>query len=143
MYRYFSGKDALVAACLERRSERVMHALQAGLELVPARGYARILAMFDLLYEKAESPDFRGCAFMLAVAENEASEQVRTIARSHKKAVFDLFVSLLPTASRDHERIATQLNLLYDGAMAQILISRHPDPARVARECAEQLLGKK
>lgn len=141
MYRYFSGKDALVAACLQRRSERVMHALLEGLEQVPARGHARILAMFDLLYEKAESPDFRGCAFMLAVAENETSEQVRTIARNHKKAVLDLFASLLPPASRDGDRIARQLNLLYDGAMAQILISRQPDPARVARECAEQLLA--
>lgn len=142
MYRYFSGKDALVAACLQRRHERVLQALQAGLDQVPVTGHARILAVFDRLYEKAESLDFRGCAFMLAVAENESSEQVRTIARGHKKAVLDLFASLLPSTSRDRGRTAAQLNLLYDGAMAQILISRQPDPARVARECAEQLLKK-
>lgn len=140
MYRYFSGKDALVAACLQRRHEKVMAALREGLEKVPSKGQARVLAVFNLLHDKSDSPDFRGCAFMLAVAENEASDEIRTIARNHKKAVLELFASLLPPTRRDRERTAAQLNLLYDGAMAQILIHRRPEPARMARECAELLL---
>ncbi|MDM0057673.1 TetR/AcrR family transcriptional regulator [Variovorax fucosicus] len=140
MYRYFSGKDALVAACLQRRHDKVMAALQAGLEKVKPRRHARILALFDLLHEKAETPDFRGCAFMLAVAENESSDQVRQIARTHKKAVFELFAALLPPDWPDVPKTAAQLNLLYDGAMAQILVQRAPEAALIARTCAEMLL---
>lgn len=140
MYRYFSGKDALIAACLQRRHDRVMAALQTGLRRVQPRGHARILALFDLLHEKAETPDFRGCAFMLAVAENESSDQVRQIARTHKKAVLELFADLLPPDWPDVAKTAAQLNLLYDGAMAQILVLRAPEAALVARTCAEMLL---
>ncbi|MDM0041309.1 TetR/AcrR family transcriptional regulator [Variovorax sp. J22G21] len=140
MYRYFSGKDALVAACLQRRHDKVMAALQSGLEKVKPRRHARILALFDLLHEKAETPDFRGCAFMLAVAENESSDQVRQIARTHKKAVLELFAALLPPDWPDVAKTAAQLNLLYDGAMAQILVQRAPEAALIARTCAEMLL---
>ncbi|MDM0078117.1 TetR/AcrR family transcriptional regulator [Variovorax sp. J2P1-59] len=140
MYRYFSGKDALVAACLQRRHEKVVAALREGLEKMPGRRQARALAVFDLLHDKADSPDFRGCAFMLAVAENEESAEIRAIARTHKKAILEMFASLLPATWHDREKTAAQLNLLYDGAMAQILVHRLPDPARVARECAMILL---
>jgi AcrR family transcriptional regulator len=141
MYRHFSGKDALVSACLQRRHEKVIAALHAGLASVPARGVERVLVVFDLLYQKAGSPDFRGCAFMLAVAENETSEDVRAIARRHKDAVLALFTELLPPGLDDARATAAQLNLLYDGAMAQILIQRSPAPARIARDCAARLLA--
>ncbi|WP_208508220.1 TetR/AcrR family transcriptional regulator [Variovorax paradoxus] len=140
MYRYFSGKDALVAACLQRRHDKVMAALQAGLSATRATGHAKVLRVFELLHAKAESPDFRGCAFMLAVAENEGSEEVRAIARMHKQTVQALFAELLPPAWPQAQQIAAQLNLLYDGAMAQILIFRKPDAALVAKECAATLL---
>ncbi|MDM0118423.1 TetR/AcrR family transcriptional regulator [Variovorax arabinosiphilus] len=141
MYRYFSGKDALVAACLQRRHDRVMEALQSGIGKGRPKGHARILKVFELLHDKAESPDFRGCAFMLAVAENEVSDEVRRIARAHKDAVLALFVSLLPSDWPRPAKTAAQLNLLYDGAMAQILVQRNPKAALVAKECAEMILS--
>lgn len=140
MYRYFSGKDALVAACLQRRHDRVMAAMHAGLQKVRGKGEARVLAVFDLLHAKADSPDFRGCAFLLAVAENESSDEVRRIARLHKETVLALFADLLPSTWSDPTKTAAQLNLLYDGAMAQILVQRDPQAALVAKECATLLL---
>lgn len=141
MYRYFQGKDALIAACLQRRHDRVVAALRAGLEQVKPDKHARVLALFDLLYEKAETPDFRGCAFMLAVAENGSSDQVRQIARTHKETILGLFSTLLPPGWPDDAETASQLNLLYDGAMAQILVHRDPRAALVAKGCAEMLLA--
>lgn len=140
MYRHFAGKDALVAACLQRRHERVMEALCGGVEKVPAGGYGRVLAIFDLLHQKASTPEFRGCAFMLAVAENESSDEVRSIARKHKKEVLDLFAAHLPPAHPEIRKDAAKLNLLYDGAMAQILIQRDAQAALLAKECARLLL---
>lgn len=141
MYRYFSGKDALVAACLQRRHDRVMEALRNGLEKGPADGVAQALSVFELLHAKGGSPDFRGCAFMLAVAENETSEEVRAIARGHKDAVLAMFEALLPAAWPQRATLAAQLNLLYDGAMAQILIQRDAGAALLARDCAAVLLA--
>jgi len=141
MYRYFSGKDALIEACLQRRNDKVMEALRSYLETVEPKGCHQVLAIFDFLHAKALTPDFRGCAFMIAVAENEASEGVRRIAREHKDAVQSLFAELLPCDWPDASRTAAQLNLLYDGAMAQILIQRQPDAALIARSCAELLMA--
>lgn len=140
VYRYFSGKDALICACLQRRHERVMRAMNQGLGKVREGGHARVLALFDILYEKATSPDFRGCAFLLAVAENESSAEVRRIARMHKDEFLALFLGLLPPDMPDAVATAAQLNLLYDGAMAQILVHRDPRPAHVARACAQAVL---
>ena len=140
MYRYFSGKDALIEACLQRRNDKVMAALRAYLETVQPKGHTQVLAIFDFLYAKALTPDFRGCAFMIAVAENEGSEGVRRIARQHKEAVQSLFAGLLPAEWPHASGTAAQLNLLYDGAMAQILIQRQPDAALIARSCAETLI---
>lgn len=141
MYRYFSGKDALVAVCLQRRHNRVMEALQSGIGKVRPGGHARVLKVFDLLSDRAESPEFRGCAFMLAVAENETSDEVRRIAHAHKDAMLALFISLLPSDWLCAAKTGAQLNLLYDGAMAQILVQRDPKAALLAKQCAETLLA--
>jgi len=141
MYRHFTGKDALIAACLRRRHDNVLTALRDGLARVRGDGRKRVLTVFELLYDKAESPDFRGCGFLLAVAENEGSDEVRAIARHHKATVLALFAELLPAGIAKRDALAAQLNLLYDGAMAQILIHRDPGPARIARECARRLLA--
>lgn len=57
--------------------------------------------IFERLYEKADSPEFRGCAFALAVAEHGDPERVVTVARTHKRMVRDIFETVMSKAGCD------------------------------------------
>ncbi|TCM52795.1 TetR family transcriptional regulator [Rhizobium sp. PP-F2F-G48] len=135
LYRHFPSKDHLVAAYLQDRHERVLRSLQDVLATVgPARD--QVEAIFRRLYDKADSPEFRGCAFALAVAEHGDSERVTTIARTHKAAIGDVFRRVLATVTDMPDRPAAHLALLYEGALSTVAVGRDPQAVLVACDCA-------
>lgn len=135
LYRHFPSKDHLVAAYLEARHERVLASLNDVVEddFTPRE---KIGTIFLRLHEKADSPDFRGCAFAMAVAEHEASERVVTIARLHKAAVQKIFRNVMAQAGSSTSGPAAHLSLLYEGALATVAVNRDPSAVLVARDCA-------
>lgn len=135
LYRHFPSKDHLVAAYLQERHQRVIHSLEEVLgETRDPRDQLELI--FERLHEKANSPEFRGCAFALAVAEHGDSERVVTIARAHKAAVSRLFGALTESARIAGEQAAAHLSLLYEGALATVAVGRDPKAVLTARDCA-------
>ncbi|MFB9948336.1 TetR/AcrR family transcriptional regulator [Rhizobium puerariae] len=135
LYRHFPSKDHLVAAYLTQRHERVILQLREVMANVSdPRG--QIALIFERLFEKADSQEFRGCAFALAVAEHGDSERVVSVAREHKNAVRDIFRSVMERAGATSEQPAAHLSLLYEGALATVAVSRDPAAVLVARDCA-------
>jgi len=135
LYRHFPSKDHLVAAYLEARHERVIQSLQEVLSNA-ASPREQINSIFEQLYEKASSPDFRGCAFALAVAEHWDSEKVSSVARTHKVVVRELFATVLAKAGGTTDLAAAHLALLYEGALATVAVGRDAKAVLVARDCA-------
>lgn len=135
LYRHFPSKDHLVAAYLEARHERVIHSLREVL-VTEASPREQIDTIFQRLYEKADSPDFRGCAFALAVAEYGDSEKVSSVARTHKSMVRDVFAAILVQAGYTADFAAAHLSLLYEGALATVAVARDAKAVLVARDCA-------
>lgn len=135
LYRHFPSKDHLVAAYLQARHDRVIRSLQ---EVVDAGGSPRdqINLLFERLHEKADSPEFRGCAFALAVAEHGDSERVVSVARTHKAMVRDMFAAIIARAGGRSGQTAAHLSLLYEGALATVAVGRDPNAVLVARDCA-------
>ncbi|MFK3777662.1 TetR/AcrR family transcriptional regulator [Agrobacterium sp. NPDC089420] len=135
LYRHFPSKDHLVAAYLQDRHDRVIHSLQ---DVLTATTDPReqIRAIFERLYEKADSPEFRGCAFALAVAEHGDSERVITVARTHKRMVRDIFQAVMSKAEVRPDQAASHLSLLYEGALATVAVGRDPHAVLIARDCA-------
>jgi AcrR family transcriptional regulator len=135
LYRHFPSKDHLVAAYLQDRHDRVIRSLQ---EVLDTTGTPRdqITVIFERLYEKADSPEFRGCAFALAVAEHGDSERVVSVARTHKKAVRDIFHAVIANTGLGLDQTAAHLSLLYEGALATVAVGRDPTAVLVARDCA-------
>lgn len=138
LYRHFPSKDHLVAAYLQARHDRVIRSLE---EVQQAADTPReqIKVIFERLHEKADSPEFRGCAFALAVAEHGDSERVVSVARTHKAKVRDIFADILATAGENQGRAAAHLALLYEGALATVAVGRDPQAVLVARDCALQV----
>jgi hypothetical protein len=96
----------------------------------------QIKLIFERLYEKADSPEFRGCAFALAVAEHGDSERVVSVARTHKKMVRDMFRAIMSRADIRFDQAGAHLSLLYEGALATVAVGRDPQAVLVARDCA-------
>ncbi len=135
LYRHFPSKDHLVAAYLQDRHKRVLRSLNEVLGTVGAPR-DQLEAIFLRLHEKADSPEFRGCAFALAVAEHGESERVTTIARTHKAAVGDIFRTVLAPVAAAPDAPAAHLALLYEGALSTVAVGRDPRAVLVARDCA-------
>jgi AcrR family transcriptional regulator len=135
LYRHFPSKDHLVAAYLQDRHDRVIRSLQEVLDATEAPR-DQIKLIFERLYEKADSPEFRGCAFALAVAEHGDSERVVSIARTHKKTVRDIFRTIMSRADVRLDQASAHLSLLYEGALATVAVGRDPQAVLVARDCA-------
>ncbi|MFT4149416.1 MAG: TetR/AcrR family transcriptional regulator [Paracoccaceae bacterium] len=136
LYRHYRSKEDLVLAYLQGRHDAVMQ----GLDEVMAQHTDprdQIAEIFDRLYQKAGAPEFRGCAFALAVAEHSESARIVGMARMHKSAVADVLDGIAQRAGLvDADRIGRHLALLYDGALARRAVYGTPDPMRDARECA-------
>ncbi|WP_439626758.1 TetR/AcrR family transcriptional regulator [Shinella sp.] len=135
LYRHFPSKDHLVAAYLSQRHARVIRSLRdvTGTALSPRD---QIALIFQQLFEKADSPEFCGCAFALAVAEYGDSERVVSVARQHKSAVRDIFKAVLAHTGVPTDQPVAHLALLYEGALATVAVGRDPQAVLLARDCA-------
>lgn len=134
LYNHFPSKDSLVKAYLDRRFVTAKPSVKSPVE--------QILGSFDSLERRFSSKDFRGCPFVNAVAELGPDDRsVKKIAKAFKESrrlwFRDLLVELKVT---DAEQLATQLQLLVDGAIAQDLVRDDPAMARAAKEAAKVLL---
>lgn len=141
LYRHFPTKEHLIVAYLQARSGRVLASMKKAVSsgTSPVR---QVSSLFRLLEQDAHSSEFRGCAFMLAVAEHEESEAVRTVVREHKNAVKGVFLDTISKSEKaGAKRLSEQLALLYDGALASILVYRDPQAAKNAALVAAELMA--
>ena len=134
LYNHFPSKDALIGAYLTRRFKQVPAS-----DKTPAE---QILGTFDSLERRFASKDFRGCPFVNAVAELGAEDQaVRQIAIAFKDSRRAWFRDLLRQLDvADAERLAAQLQLLVDGAIATDLVRDDQSVAVAAKQAASVLL---
>src|SRR3954466_12708138 len=110
LYNHFPSKDELIAAYLKRRFLTPPASDKPPLD--------QILATFDSLERRFAAKGFRGCPFVNAVAELGTEEAgVRKIAVAFKESRRAWFRDLLlQLGAADAEGLATQLQLLVDGA---------------------------
>ena len=135
LYNHFPSKDALISASLARR---FAHAKAS--DKPPAE---QILGTFDSLARRFASKDFRGCPFVNAVAElGTENLAVRKIAIAFKESRRLWFRDLLMQLGvADADDLATQLQLLVDGSIAQDLVRDDPSMALAAKAAARVLLA--
>ena len=134
LYDTFPSKDALIAAYLRQR----MQPLPAS-DLPPA---GQVLALFDQLHAAFANGDFRGCPFVNAVTElAEDCEEARRIALDYKEERRRHVVSLVASGgASEPDALASQIALLFEGAIASMLVRQDPAVAMQARVAAEVLM---
>jgi len=142
IYRYFTNKDELVIAALQRRDERWMRWLRTEVERSEDSG-ERLLALFSALKSWFGSADFRGCAFINTSGETgDAHSPVRLLAKAHKQKLFEYALELCHAhGAPDPQRQAAQLLILIDGAITVALVMGDTTAADNAQAMARTLLG--
>ncbi len=144
LYKYFDSKDALILAVLRRRDESVRTWFISEIErraIAPAK---RILALFDLLAEWFQAPDFQGCMFINATAEYAQHDHpVHRASAEHKRA-FGQYILMLAqgTSVANPEELTAQVLLLMEGAIATAHVTGPGLAAQHARKTVEVLLSQ-
>lgn len=140
LYSAFGSKDELIRAYLTRRHQVWQERVAEKLATYDTPR-DRLLGVFDWLGESFARPDFHGCAFMNATAEERLGGPAKEPADAYRVSVRSLFGELAKAAGAvDPEHLAGQLALLYDGATVAARMDQNPGAGSAAREVAATLV---
>ncbi|HWF56632.1 MAG TPA: TetR/AcrR family transcriptional regulator [Solirubrobacteraceae bacterium] len=141
LYSTFGSKEELVRAYLDQRHERQLARLRAGAAGVEDPVEA-LLAVFDVQATQFANPGFRGCAFAAAAAEAPAGGRIDAAAEAYRHDIRALFTELAQDAGiADPPLLASQLQMVYDGAGQSAKMERDPAIAGPARAAAAALIA--
>ena len=134
LYNHYPTKDDLIAAYLVGRFKHIAPSD------APAR--EQILGYFEHLEREFARSGFRGCAYVNAVCElSDPKHPAASIAlkfKEQRRAWYRTLLERLDVANP--EALATQLQLLAEGALSANLVWGDPTLARAACQAAEVLL---
>lgn len=140
-YRHFHSKEGLVLAYLAERDDSLLAWFEAEVVRLAPDPRQRPLAVFDALAGRSAAQDFRGCAFLNAMAESaDRSAAVHRAAAQHKANFARYLAKLLREAGLD-EGQAEDLLLLFDGAIVSAARQGSDAAIHRARGLAQRLLA--
>jgi AcrR family transcriptional regulator len=142
LYSAFGSKEELVRAYLEGMHERVLDRARAAVQEAGDDPVQQILAVFDAQAGRFRRPEFHGCAFVMASAEARPNGAIDLATESFRADLRGLFVQLSRNAgARDPELLASQLQMLYDGANLSVRLDGDPEIASAQRAAAATLVA--
>jgi AcrR family transcriptional regulator len=141
LYRLFASKDDLVAAYVDRYAAGYRDWIET---LTSAPGLTprdRILALFDGLADVTAVAEFRGCPFLMALAEYPDPESPAHLSAQAVKAwvrakLHELTKQLPDISPRRRTVVADQLALIVEGIYGSTAALGSDGPAQRARSLA-------
>jgi AcrR family transcriptional regulator len=145
LYRLFASKDDLVAAYVDRYGARYREWIDALTADAALSSQDRILAVFDGLADNTGPDGFRGCPFLMALAEYPDADSAPHISAQAVKAwvrgkLVELAGQLPGVKPRARRSVADQLALVVEGLYGSTAALGVDGPAREARALAELIL---
>lgn len=146
LYEHFGGKDGLIAEVLRLTTVEDEALFRQAMRAAGDDPRARLLAIFDMLGKVIEDPDFRGCRYLsadLALTDPDHPDHpAHGITRQYRERIHQLLEDeLVKLGHHPPAPAANQLLLLIDGTLAAGVTRRDTDPARQARQLADQVIG--
>ena len=140
LYDCFGSKEELIRAYIQVRDEQRRARILSRAALTK-RPKEKALAVFDILFEMASQPDFRGCAFNRAGAESSPDSKVRSACEDARRWMRQFYLDVArQLGAVDPEALAAKLVVLYDGASVAAQFGGGVDAVTAARASAEMLL---
>jgi AcrR family transcriptional regulator len=134
LYNHYPSKDALITAYLTARFSLLPPSDR------PAR--EQLLGIYDRIERMLADGSFRGCPYVNAVTEiGDPKHPAAAIAVQFKEQRRLWYRTLLERlGARDADTLATQLQILFEGALSLALVRGDPAVARSARTAAATLI---
>jgi AcrR family transcriptional regulator len=140
LYDCFGSKEELVRSYVQARDEQRRARILAR-TASKTRPNEKALAIFDILAEMANQPEFRGCAFNRAGAESAPDSTVRGACEVARDWMRQFYLDVArQVGATDPEELATKLVVLYDGASVAAQFGGGAIAVAAARASAEMLL---
>jgi AcrR family transcriptional regulator len=143
LYRLFASKDDLVGAYVEDADHEFRSRFTAAVRDAGPDPRDRILAVFDLVFAEVSADAFRGCKFLMSLAEFPQPElpahRNALVAKSWTRARIGELIEELGV--EDPAELADHLMLLFEGLHASAQSFGPDGPAKRARGLAERLLS--
>jgi AcrR family transcriptional regulator len=146
LYQHFGSKDSLVLAYL-RKVDQVDRArfAEATSELAD-RPRERIRTVFALAEKSARRRKFRGCLYVNALTEFPGrAAGVQAIVAAHREWLLEELCAALRQAGLDEpgaRAVASDIQLLYDGALVGSKATRDVSPIRRAAQLVAGLVDQ-
>ncbi len=142
LYKHFKSKNDLIVAALQRRDELWMRQFRQTVERRATTPAARLLAIFDALEGWFQGPDFHGCMFIKAAAEySDPRDPIHDAAAQHHRNIMAYLRTLAEaTGAKRPARLAREILLLMEGALAVTQVNGPIGAAREAARVAEVLI---
>ena len=141
LYRLFGSKDDLVAAYVDRYAAGYREWIESITSAQDQPVRERILALYDGLLSYAGSGEFRGCPFLMALAEypdassaaHASAQAVKAWVRSKLRELAGELPGMTPATARN---VGDQLALIVEGLYGSSAALGTEGPARQARALA-------
>ena len=143
MYKHFRTKEDLILAVLRLRDELFRNWLYRRIEDLADTPRDQLIALFDVLAEWFDEPDYRSCMFIKASAEYQNTDHpIHKQSAEHKRILESYFTDLATKAGfSDPVELARQLLLLKEGAIVTAHLGHSDNPARTAKNAALTLIA--
>lgn len=142
LYRHFGSKEGLIVAALAKVDEQARDEMRSFVEAASDDPRERLLATFGQLDLWLRDGEFKGCPFVAAAGEYGApTDPIFQQARLHKRLYLAYFEELVRAARLpDPKRLAMQIVMLHEGAVAFAQVLGSEGVAATARIAAERLV---
>lgn len=142
LYKNFRSKDNLIHAYLNEKHDVTVMALTAIADSGQS-AVEKIDSIFGYLEQLTQDEKFRGCAFVLAVAESPLPDSpAYQWAHRHKAHVRSVFSDILGQSVKRGQlgAVVEKMMILYDGALISSALQASSAPIHCAREMAHGVL---
>ena len=143
MYKHFRTKEDLILAVLRLRDESFRNWFYRRMEQQADTAQGQLVAMFDVLQEWLETPDFHSCMFIKASSEYQNPDHpIHKQSADHKYMIENHVTGLASKAGfPDPKGLAQQLLLLKEGAIVTAHLGHTENPAQTAKKAAIVLMA--
>jgi len=144
-YNHFESKDDLIVAVIDEHHRWWSSELRDRIQRAAGRdARGQILAIFDVVEEIMQDPEYRGCIFINAAVE--FPQPHHPAHQSARKAKADGVALLEDLAERagasDPSTLAQEIDMVIEGALITQQVSPDCDVCGIARRTVETLLEK-
>lgn len=144
LYNHFKSKDELILATLRKRDGLFRNRIMRETERLGTTPRERLLSIYDAVEAWFREKTFSGCMFINAAAEFSARDNPNHIVcAEHKRLVRDYIRQLAAEAGAlDPQALASQLNLLLEGAIVEAYVSGNTQAAKLAKSMAMVFINR-